>query len=245
MVNMATAKQVKNFIETIAPYIVAYAKKYGYKVASPIIAMACIESAYGKSKLASTYFNFFGMKCGTSWKGMSVNMATKEEYTVGTLTDIRANFRAYSDIDAGVRGFFDFISTKRYANLKSASTPKEFLEMIKADGYATSSTYVSSNMAVVEKYNLTSWDSFEPAAEPVAESPKEKSTSIRYATVTNCSYLNCRDKANGNVIGIFSKNTVLVLHEKVNGWWKVTGKPYNKAEENITGFCASRYLKEV
>ena len=239
---MATTKQVKKFIETIAPYIVAYAKKYGYKVASPIIAMACIESAYGTSKLASAYFNFFGMKCGTSWKGMSVNMATKEEYTVGTLTDIRANFRAYSNIEDGVRGFFEFISAKRYANLKNASTPREFLEMIKADGYATSSTYVSTNMAVVEKQNLVTWDSL--YFKPAKESPKENSTSIRYATVTNCCFLNCRDKANGNVVGIFAKDTVLVLHEKTGGWWKVTGKPHN-GNENITGFCASRYLKEV
>ena len=168
---------------------------------------------------------------------MSVNMATKEEYTVGTLTDIRANFRAYSDMDAGVRGFFDFISTKRYANLKTATTAKEFLERIKADGYATSSTYVSTNMAVVNKYNLTSWDTF--------ETPKEKSTSIRYATVTNCSYLNCRETVNGRILGIFANNTVLVLHDKQNGWWRVTGKPYNRKEENITGYCASKYLKEV
>ena len=233
---MATAKQVKHFIETISPYIVAYAKKYGYRFASPIIAMACLESAYGTSGLAK-YNNFFGMKCGSTWKGASVNMATKEEYTVGTLTDIRANFRAYSDMEAGVKGFFDFISAKRYANLKTATSPREFLEMIKADGYATSSTYVTSNMAVIEKMNLTAWDSY---------SPKDASTSIRYATVTNCCFLNCRDKANGKkIVGIFAQNTVLVLHEKVNGWWKVTGKPYDRKEDNITGFCSSRYLKEV
>ena len=46
---MATAKQVKSFISQIAPLIQKYAKRYGYKVASPVIAQACCESAFGTS----------------------------------------------------------------------------------------------------------------------------------------------------------------------------------------------------
>lgn len=153
-----SAAQVKQFVQQIAPLIKAEAKRRGYKVFSPIIAQAVIESKYGQSGLAK-YHNYFGLKCGSSWKGKSVNMKTKEEYSVGTLTSIRDNFRAYSSMEEGVKGYFDFISTKRYANLKSASTPKEYLERIKADGYATSSTYVNTNMNCINKYDLTKWDS--------------------------------------------------------------------------------------
>lgn len=155
---MATAKQVKEFIEKIAPIIQKYAKKYGYKVCSPIIAQACLESAYGTSSLAYKYHNYFGLKCGSYWKGKSVNLQTKEEYTAGTLTTIRDNFRAYDSMDAGVKGYFEFISTTRYKNLKTATTPKQYLELIKADGYATSSTYVNNNMSLVSNYNLTKYD---------------------------------------------------------------------------------------
>ena len=239
---MATVKQIKTFISEIAPYIVAYAKKYGYKVASPIIAQACLESAYGTSKLASIYHNYFGMKCGTSWKGASVNMATKEEYTVGTLTDVRANFRAYDSMDAGVKGYFDFISAKRYANLKTATTAEEYLELIKADGYATSSTYVKNNMTVVNKYNLTEWDSFTPDA-PKEEKPKDKPTSIKYCKVIDCWYLSCRDKAGGSLIGVFKRDAVLTLHDNKTNWWKVTGKTIE--DKTITGYCYLKYLKEV
>lgn len=240
---MATAKQIKNFIAEIAPYIVAYAKKYGYKVASPIIAQACLESAYGTSGLAK-WNNFFGMKCGSSWKGASVNMATKEEYTVGTLTDIRANFRAYESMDAGVKGYFDFISAKRYANLKTATTAEQYLEMIKADGYATSSTYVKNNMAVVNKYNLTEWDSFTPDVpkEPKAE-PKDKPAKIKYCRVIDCWYLSCRDKAGGSLIGVFKRDAVLTLHDNKTNWWKVTGQ--SNEGKTLTGFCYCKYLKEV
>lgn len=155
---MASAQQAKDFIKQVAPIVQKYAKAFGYQVASPIIAQACIESAYGTSSLGYRYHNYFGMKCGSSWKGKSVNLATKEEYKPGTLTNIKANFRAYDSMDEGIRGYFEFISTKRYANLKSAKTPKEYLEMIKADGYATSSTYVNTNMSCVNKWNLAKYD---------------------------------------------------------------------------------------
>ena len=146
------------FIGQIAPIIQKYAQIYGYKTPSAIIAQACIESGYGRSTLASKYHNYFGMKCGSGWKGASVNMATKEEYTPGTLTSIRDNFRAYPDMDAGVKGYFEFIQYPRYANLKDATTPTQYLQYIKADGYATSNTYVTTCLRVVYQYHLEEYD---------------------------------------------------------------------------------------
>lgn len=148
----------KEFIEVIAKYVIKYANDYGIKVHSPIIAQAILESGWGGSTLASKYNNFFGLKCGGSWKGKSVNMATKEEYTVGTLTDIRANFRVYDSIEDGVKGYFEFINYSRYSNLKGVEEPEEYCRRIKADGYATSSTYVTNLMRVIRDNNLTRFD---------------------------------------------------------------------------------------
>lgn len=147
-----------DFISTIAPLIVKEGKKRGYHVFSPIIAQAICESNWGQSKLSANYNNFFGLKCGSKWKGASVNMKTKEEYTVGTLTTIKDNFRAYASVADGVAGYFDFISTKRYANLKTATTPLQYCQFLKADGYATSSSYVNTLMSIVQKNNLTKYD---------------------------------------------------------------------------------------
>ena len=147
----------ETFIMQIAPLIQKYAKLYGYKVASPIIAQACLESRYGQSGLAK-YHNYFGMKAGKNYSGPSVKMKTKEEYQKGVLTEIYANFRTYPDMDAGVKGYFDFISTNRYANLKTATTAEQYLTFIKLDGYATSNSYVKSCMNVVNKYNLKMYD---------------------------------------------------------------------------------------
>ena len=132
------------FMKEVAPVIVRVATEKGYKYPSAIIAQAICESGWGDSKLASKYNNYFGMKCGSSWKGKYTDLKTKEEYTKGTLTDIRAKFRAYDTLEQGIRGYFDFISAKRYANLKKANSAHEYIEMLKADGYATSSTYVDT-----------------------------------------------------------------------------------------------------
>ena len=146
------------FIEQIAKYVKKYAYVYGIEVHSPIIAQAILESGWGKSTLASKYHNYFGLKCGSRWKGKSVNMITKEEYKVGTMTSIRDNFRVFEDFDAGIRGYFEFIHTSRYANLKGVKNPEEYVRRLKADGYATSSKYVDNIMRVIHDNKLTRFD---------------------------------------------------------------------------------------
>ena len=152
--------RVEEFINMIAPLIISEGKKRGYSVFSTVIAQAIIESNSGKSILGYKYHNYFGMKCGSRWKGKSVNLKTKEEYTVGTLTTIKDNFRVYDSIEEGVKGYYDFISTKRYANLKESKTYVEYAENLKADGYATSSKYVNTLCTTVDAHNLTKYDSF-------------------------------------------------------------------------------------
>lgn len=154
---MPSSAQQKEFINSIGYIIQEEAKARGYHVCSPIIAQACLESNYGVSLLSARWFNFFGLKCGSAWRGSSVNLATKEEVN-STLVNIRDNFRVFSSIEDGVKGYFDFISTNRYANLKNATTPKEYLEFIKRDGFATSSSYVSSCMSVISRHDLERYD---------------------------------------------------------------------------------------
>ena len=148
----------ETFIRKVAEKVSKYAPLYGISVHSPIIAQAIIESGWGKSGLASKYHNYFGLKCGSSWKGKSVNMTTKEEYKVGTMTNIRDNFRVFDDFDDGIRGYFEFINYSRYANLKGVKNPEEYVRRLKADGYATSSKYVDNIMRVIHDNKLTRFD---------------------------------------------------------------------------------------
>lgn len=146
------------WISQISIIIKAMATVYGYKYPSAIIAMAILESNYGRSQLSAKYHNFHGMKCGSSWTGKSVNLATKEEYTPGALTNIRDNFRVYNNDYEGIKGHFQFLQYTRYNNLKSATSPEDYLRKIVADGYCTSSTYVKNCMDLINKFSLTDYD---------------------------------------------------------------------------------------
>lgn len=153
-----TSAQAKSFIEHIAPLIQREGFSRGYTIVSTTIAQSIVEGACGTSGLAKNYHNHFGMKAGKSWRGKSVNMKTKEEYTPGQLTDIRDFFRAYDSDIEGIEGYYDFIDTKRYTNLRDAKTYRQFAEYLKADGWATSSSYVNTLCNTVEKYKLTRYD---------------------------------------------------------------------------------------
>ena len=59
----------KEFITAVAGYVDKYASAYGILVRSSVIAQAILESGWGKSTLAAKYHNYFGLKCGTKWKG--------------------------------------------------------------------------------------------------------------------------------------------------------------------------------
>lgn len=219
------------FIGQIAPIIQKYAAIYGYKTPSAIIAQACVESAYGTSTLAYKWHNYFGLKCGSGWTGASINLATKEEYSPGTLTSIRDNFRVYVDMDAGVKGYFDFIQYPRYANLRDATTPTQYLTYIKADGYATANTYVNTCLRVVYMYNLEEYDNMNAQ-------PKEPFS----ATVTGItSGLNVRTGAGTSypyfeVCGApfrLPNGVCLAFDDERNGFAKIYG---------INGWVSSSYL---
>lgn len=220
---MASSAQAKQFIETIGPIIQEEAKARGYKVCSAIIAQACIESGYNTSLLSMKYHNYFGMKCGSAWKGSSVNMATKEEYN-SQLVSIRDNFRCYPDMIAGVKGYFDFISTNRYANLKGASTAQEYLELIKKDGYATSSSYVNTCMNVVTRYGLESFDSgiYKPITpELILEIVNGDwgDGSVRKSKLTNAGY-NYEDvRQTINALDKIGKEFKVQIKSKVGEYW--------------------------
>ena len=161
MAKKCSSAEVKAFIEYIAPMIQREGFSRGYSIVSTTIAQAIKEGNSGKSLLASKYHNHFGMKASQSWlkaKKPAVNLKTKEEYTVGHLTTINDWFRSYPDDQSGIEGYYDFISTSRYANLRNAKTFRQFAEYLKADGYATSSTYINTLCNTVIKYNLEKYD---------------------------------------------------------------------------------------
>lgn len=151
----------QEFIEQIAAYVKKYAPSYGIVVYSPIIAQAILESAYGTSELAVNACNFFGLKYREGRCKTCIGVYNKvgsEQNPDGSYTSSAMEWCKFEDMENGVIGYFDFINISNYANLKGVTNPREYLENIKADGYATSLDYVDNLMSVIENWSLTDYD---------------------------------------------------------------------------------------
>lgn len=150
----------KNFIEKIAAYVQKYAPQYGIAVHSPIIAQAVLESAFGTSYKATFGCNYFGLKYRPNRVSVAIGKfvdSSKEDRGDHNETIVDEWFK-FENMEAGVHGYFQFISISNYASLKGVTDPREYLERIKAAGYASDKNYVSKVMNVIEKYDLTKYD---------------------------------------------------------------------------------------
>lgn len=152
----------QQFISEIAKYVKKYAPKYGISVYSPVIAQACLESAYGTSNKAK-YYNYFGLKyrqnrvtCANGW----FTDGGSEQNADGSYTPLPNGTAWYKfdSLEKGVEGYFQFINISNYSNLKGVTDPRTYLENIKADGYATSLKYVDNVMNVIKTWDLTQYD---------------------------------------------------------------------------------------
>lgn len=150
----------QEFIEAIAKAAIKYAPQYNICVVSPIIAQACLESAYGTSPKAKRH-NYFGLKYRKGRVDCSIGYfkdGSSEQNSDGTYTPISTDWYVFDSIDSGVHGYFQFTNVANYSNLKGVKDPYEYLAKIKADGYATSIDYVKNVWAVIENWNLTKYD---------------------------------------------------------------------------------------
>lgn len=150
----------QEFIEAIAKAAIKYAPRYNICVVSPIIAQACLESAYGTSSKAKRH-NYFGLKYRkgrlTCHSGYFKD-GSSEQNEDGTYTPINTDWYAFDSLESGVHGYFQFTNIDNYSNLKNVKDPYEYLVNIKADGYATSINYVENVWTVIKKWNLIKYD---------------------------------------------------------------------------------------
>ena len=153
---------MNDFIEQIASLVKQFAPQYGIKVYSPIIAQAVLESAMGTSdkvfKNGEWRHNYFGLKYKPEVAAESFMEIGSEQKPDGSYVTKVMMWCKFPSMAYGVKGYFDFISAPRYANLKGVTDPEQYLINIKADGYATSLKYVENVMNVIRKYDLTQYD---------------------------------------------------------------------------------------
>ena len=160
------------FLNTIAPLVVAENKKRGNPLfSSVVIAQAICESGWGQSKIMMKANAIFGIKATSSWKGKVYNAKTQECYDGSTYTNITACFRAYNSLAESISDYFDLITKlERYRKACVSETPLECITAIKNGGYATSPTYINTIMSIINSNNLTKYDNVEDVENSVDSS---------------------------------------------------------------------------
>lgn len=147
--------KAQEFLDVLKPYVIEDMKKTGI-LASLTAAQAFIESNKGNSGLTTKANNLFGMK--GSYKGQSINMATKE-FVDGSYISVIASFRKYpswAESIADHSALFNRLS--RYSNLRGCKDYNLACKYVKQDGYATAPDYTRTLISTIERYKLYEWD---------------------------------------------------------------------------------------
>ena len=141
-----------NFINVISEYATReYLNREKWILPSVCIAQAACESGWNLN--AKTIFGIKG-------KGV---VCTTKEFVNGEYITIKDSFAYYPNIEASVVGYYDFITnTPRYKNVLNESDYKKAVYYLQhtTDGksYATSPTYESNIIKLIENYDLTRFD---------------------------------------------------------------------------------------
>lgn len=139
------------YLENYREIAVQQMNKFGIP-ASITLAQGMLESGYGESALAKKSNNHFGIKCHSDWTG-----ATTYAH------DDKPNecFRVYASVADSYEDHSLFLTNnKRYASLflLDKKDYKGWAEGLKSAGYATSPTYATVLISLIEESSLQHLD---------------------------------------------------------------------------------------
>lgn len=140
----------EDYIERFSDLAVRHQNEYGIP-ASITLAQGLLESAAGRSTLASEGNNHFGIKCHREWKGKTM------------LRDDDARdecFRAYLTPEESFDDHSRFLTRGRYKKLFSLKVTdyKGWAKGLRQCGYATDPNYAARLITIIERYSLYNLD---------------------------------------------------------------------------------------
>jgi len=153
-----TSPAYHEYIQTYAE--MAVQEMYTSKIpASITLAQGLLESGAGRSTLATKANNHFGIKCHSSWTGKTMYRKDDDRNRHGKL--IESCFRKYDDPAESYSDHSDFLTgSRRYASLflLHPTDYKGWAKGLKKAGYATSKTYATKLIGLIETYELYQFD---------------------------------------------------------------------------------------
>jgi hypothetical protein len=168
------AQITEKYIEQYFPLAQEQMKKYGVP-ASITLAQGILESGNGNSDLAKKANNHFGIKCHSNWEGERVYYDDDERNEC---------FRKYDNVRSSYEDHSLFLKKPRYEMLFELKITdyKGWAEGLKKCGYATSPTYATQLIQLIEKYSLYQYD-FEAAEHQVSINYFISDNRIKYVKV--------------------------------------------------------------
>ncbi len=130
--------------------------------ASIKLAQGILESDSGRSYLARTAKNHFGIKCGSNWNGDKVYREDDDYDDRGRLT--KSCFRQYRNADASFVAHSEFLrdprKSFRYGFLfrLSPTDYKAWAEGLRKSGYATNPRYPELLITLIDRHKLHQYD---------------------------------------------------------------------------------------
>ena len=121
--------------------------------ASITLAQGILESGMGYGRLAKEGNNHFGIKCHKEWKGKRIYHDDDKKGEC---------FRLYKNPAASYRDHSLFLKNRvRYSHLFKikSSNYKGWAEGLKNAGYATDPNYAEKLISLIERFELTRFDS--------------------------------------------------------------------------------------
>src|SRR5690625_1505375 len=123
---------------------------------SVAIAQGALESAWGKSRLATEYNNLFGIK--GHYQGNSAMLNTWEVYD-GKRYEVKDGFRVYPDWETSILDYGVFLTVNpRYASAIGVTDYANQIHLIHLAGYATDPDYAEKIRRIIETYHLYKLD---------------------------------------------------------------------------------------
>lgn len=139
----------RQYIDNYAEYAMEQMRRYGIP-ASVTLAQGIIESADGKSTLANTANNHFGVK--GSFNG---------NYVLADDDKPNEKFKKYDNVGQSYEDHSKVLSNARYQRYVKNLAPDDYkgwAQGIQKGGYASSKAYVSTIVNVIEKSGLQKYD---------------------------------------------------------------------------------------
>lgn len=140
----------EEYIDRYSSLAVEHQDEFGIP-ASITLAQGLLESAAGKSTLATKANNHFGIKCHKEWKGKSVKR-----------NDDAPNecFRKYNTVEESFRDHSLFLRRSRYQKLFKLDVTdyQNWAKGLRECGYATDPNYAARLITIIERYSLYTYD---------------------------------------------------------------------------------------